>query len=415
MTNEAGIPETGLGPEGKFTVKVGNRDFDIRYVVNIRTGATPEMVGETIRHFKHAVQVAARGHDKIAENVPPRTVYADKLEHGQARVSIWTKGSFVPIPDFNAGLIYKVPVNICNEYTGAQDLVDRLLMVADLMVEGANGLETDFVAAGSIIDVNAPEDLNKWFPRDGQKQPATKDPKQTATAAKGNYGQQRRTPGQVPPQQSATGQQPAVHPLARQGSNRKVEIVHLGDYSYQLQDEYEKAFAGSGKWISFDIAKMTRMVKAKNDGTGTYECIDIYPYYGEGPSDYPISSARIFPHPEGRDFSDWKTLFDKCITDTQTLAEPGTTWEGPMVVSWGLSISKNDGRIFWNLKEITPILNSDHPQPDPPSENDMPDWGRDDPAPEDSGHIPDEPPWAMDEDDAVFHDDYDANESEVDF
>ncbi len=393
--NDAGIPETGLGPEGKFTVKVGNRDFDIRYVCNIRTGATAEMVEETIRHFKHAIYCVARGHDKTSDDVPSRNKYADKLEHGQARVSVWTRNSFAPVPDFDNEEIYKVPVNIFNEYTHAQDLIDRLWMVAGVMAL-ADGHSADFVAAGSIIDVNAPEDLKKWFPRDSD---GSKDPKQTAEKAKAVYGQQQqRTPGQVPPQQASTGQQPDVHPRARQAPTRRVEIVHLGNYSYQLQDEYEKEFAGSGKWISFDIAKMVRQIKAKNDGSGSYECIDVYPYYGEGPSDYPISSARMFPHNEGMKFSNWKTLFDKCVLTSDILAEPGTVWEGPMVVSWGLTLGKENGKVYWNLKEVTPQLTSvtSAPIQEPTSESDMPDWGKDD-IPEDSSYVADEPPWVDEE------------------
>jgi hypothetical protein len=369
--NELDIPEVGVGPEGQFEVKCGNRNFVIRYVVNIRTGADLEMVNETIQHFKHGIDIAARGFDKVSSQLPPRASYTKKDVHRESCVSIWTRNSFAVVPDFDLGHIYKVPVNICNEYTSGQMLVDQLLLAAEIMKHNFD----DCMEAGSIIDVNstaarkkrvdpaAPKDLAKEFPRQAKQQAV------------------------APPQQQTED----VHPLARKSAGGKVEIIHLGDYDYKLREEYEQEFAGSGKWISFDISKLWRHIAARNDGAGTYECIDVYSFFNGMPAKYEMGVARMFPpKPDAKFPNDWQNLFDKFITDGR-LAQPGTYWEQPMVISWGLSIGKKDGKVYWNLKNIE-IAGDYIPDDDYPPE---PDWAN-----------MEEPPWV--EDDEV-------NEADVDF
>jgi hypothetical protein len=263
----------GIGPEGLFTVKCLGRTFDIRYVVNIRSDATPEMVVESIKHFKHAAQCLSIGAKQVSKQVAEinkghRSEYEDAY-HDQSRTSVWTFRSFLVVP--HEGKIYKVPLNIFNEYTDAQTLIDWAWAAVELMT--SKDLTEDFAAAGSIIfpEVEAAQgQLDEYFPRD----------------EKGNMPKPQTATTPVPaPTQPQSGMKELPEPTHEQH-----ESPYLGSYDYKQKGEYAQAY--NGKTIRFDVMKMERIFDTR-DGT---PLVQTYSSYDGGVSKYPSHDLKVKPN-----------------------------------------------------------------------------------------------------------------------
>ena len=101
---------------------------DRYYVLSLRSGATVDMAVDTVLHYLHALAVASGGKYQAREDegTPEndrrnRIVYSEPLQHGEARVNIFSKEWVHPNAD------YQPVVNNFNEFTSAQALLDMLL------------------------------------------------------------------------------------------------------------------------------------------------------------------------------------------------------------------------------------------------------------------------------------------------
>jgi hypothetical protein len=254
--NELNIPIGGVGPEGAFDVVCLGQVFTIRYVVNMRTGATHGMVVDTIKHFKHAIQVLAAGHKEPSSAVGERDVYNDKLEHSESRANVWTFRSFAVVPKVDR--IFKVPINLCNEFTSAATLINWVLFAAEIM--NNDTLADDFIHAGSIIEPNGqakPQSkLDEYFPRDESNKPV-----------------------------AAPQPQPQALPPATDGNS-----PYLGEYNYKNKAEYIKAYASCT--VKFDVRKIERIFDSR-DGS---PLVQVYSSYNGDISKYPAHDLKVKPN-----------------------------------------------------------------------------------------------------------------------
>jgi hypothetical protein len=264
--NELNIPIGGVGPEGAFDVTCLGQVFTIRYVVNMRSGATHDMVINTIKHFKHAVQILAAGHKEPSAAVGERDVYNDKLEHGESRSNVWTFRSFAVVPNPKGNRIFKVPINLCNEFTSAATLINWVLFAVEIM--NNDTLADDFIHAGSIIEPNTqakPQSkLDEYFPRDENNKPITPE-----------EGKRYNYPQQPQPQQQTL-------PPATDGNS-----PYLGSYNHKQKQEYIKAYAGTT--VKIDVRKMERVFGQQS---GLPE-VQVYTSYNGNVSKYPTYDLKV--------------------------------------------------------------------------------------------------------------------------
>jgi hypothetical protein len=302
MMNELNIPEAGVGPEGQFTVECLGRSFQIRYVANMRTGVTLGMIIDTIRHFRHAVQCIAKGHTEPATNVKEREDWHEQVTHGEARTNTWTFRSCAVVPV--DGNIFKVPINLCNEFTSAEILMNMVWGAVEVMKH----FFEDFEAAGSIIKLSQPTTQQSSTVQPAQEQPVTDN--------------------------------------SHKATNPADNIVHLGAYDYRQRDDYETKYVG--RTVSVDISSMHRRINARKDGSGSYECIELYGYYNSLPSDKPIYDLRVFVDIEQK-WNNFQALIHKLPAGV--LGQVGDKLEQPCRLFYKLNRSKkeDDDTIYWNI------------------------------------------------------------------
>jgi hypothetical protein len=299
MSNELNIPVGGVGPEGAFDVMCLGQKFTIHYVINMRSGATYGMVKDTIKHFKHAINCLANGAKRANSSVGERDEYHDVIEHGESRSNIWTFRSFAVVPIGDK--IFKVPVNLCNEFTSADTLINWVWFAVELMND--NDLVDDFIKSGHIIEskpqAKQHSALDEYFPRDENNQPV----------------QPERT--DVAPPSGKPGQATVI------------------DYDYKLHDEYTQEFMG--QLVEVQVEKIAWELRAKKDHSGSYE--KIFAYLKEH-YENPIWNLSIF--------SDGKSL-QRAFPGM--LEKAGDVVTGDFGLIFKINTGKN-GKVYWNLHDV---------------------------------------------------------------
>jgi hypothetical protein len=291
-----------------------------------RAGHTHEMVMGTVAHFLHAAKKLWIGEFKAESGWINPTRYDDKPLHGDSRIHI-----FADLKVNGGEWIYQV--NICNEFTSAQTILD-----------------------GAINDLAVDEKLAVW----GCKPLSDSNDKPKAKPAP----QQQKTQQQAPPSPITKSPQQT----SKQRGQPIPEDVDIIDYDYKQKDMYNSRYRG--KPVVVNVAKLRRVINAKKDGTGSYECIEVYGYHNGYTSKHPIYDLRMFPPTENQKWSNW----DQATHDTDDgLLVAGDEIEIPMQLVYKVNPSKQEGdkRVFWNLREVRFLDDA------PLDVSDAPDWGKD--------------------------------------
>ncbi len=316
-------------------------------MVGVRDKINPGMTVQTFRRFAYGCSVLAAGIEWDKTNPKMQEVERRPDEWyqsppGEARVSIWIKGQGVPVYT-QSGIIW-IAVNVFTELTSVIDFVTIMRMVAK---ERAEMLD--------IGNMQKPEpkeksELDKAFPRDENGNPTGNSP-----AAPQN-------------------QQPVIAPSPPTKSVPD-GAVDLGNYDYNQKASYESQYMG--RIVCLNVSKVSRLIQAKKDGTGSYECLHVFGYYDGLPSEtHPIYDFTAFIPKEGQNYGDWKTIMNSIGND---LNAPGAHYTHPMRFYYKITESKTDDRVFWNLRKIE-ILESPT-QSQPPIQQTIPGTPRDEDIP----------------------------------
>ena len=288
-----------------------------------RDSVEPGMAPLTLKRFSYACQLLAAGIDwdedsnacKKVEDLPDW--YGDDLPV-EPNVQIWVKGT---IPVFTTTGVMQMSVNVFTELTSVRNFVYIMRLKAEERQSITDILEEHKPATPEYVEPEHNE-LDEYFPRDENGQAPTTAP---------------QAPAPLPP---------APHALS---DGIPDGVINLVNYDYKLKPQYEAECAG--KVVCFNVSQVKRLMQAKKDGTGAYECLHIFGYHDGLPADkHPIYDFTTFPLKEGQNFGDWKTFFE-AITDGQ-LSELGSSITQPMRFYYKLSPSKDGNKIFWNLRRV---------------------------------------------------------------
>ena len=270
----------------------------VRYKVSARDGATPEMIDETIYHFKAAVWTLVNGHYVASDNIPARSNWVEKLTHGEARVNIYSFGGFpIPIGD----KVVQYDINIFNEFSAVGIAVAHAWMFVMTIVEGEHAEDLITNSNGSKTTKNQPK----------AQKPAPAPAQDTSTAPP--------VPGD--------------------------SIVDL-DYDYKLRGQYEQDYIG--RTVRVHVKKIQWCVETKKDKSGSYEMIQLFK---ESHYENPIYDLSIWPPKPDDKYSDGKMLLKALPAGALTV--PGDWIEGDIAISYRLKTSdKHPGRVFWNIVNV---------------------------------------------------------------
>lgn len=221
-----------------------NADRNGKITYTYREGATPEMLQETMRHYKHAVAILAAGGKHSADSCPKERADYGACDYPRVEIfgDIWVRA--------DNGVLYPFTINICNEYTTADMLIN---------------------AAWEFIDaLGGTEALEAMFPH-------METPRRIVNIAENN----------IPtPEQSA---QEWADNKAKVESTSDSGTLNLGQY------DNEKDYRDyHGKVVSFIACKIQRKFYP-NTGKPYFEA---YGYYKGNPSKYPIYGLQINPDSE---------------------------------------------------------------------------------------------------------------------
>jgi hypothetical protein len=327
-TNELGV--NAFTTTKKYIWRDNGSGLVVNFTLSKRVGCTGEMVLDTVANFLHAAKKLWVREFDAGENFVNRANYQEELLHGEARVNIFGD---LPVD----GGAWKFSVNICNEFTSAQMILNMasfdMMTNESMMVWGCQ----------PISNGNG----------NGHKKP-----------------QQKQAPGKQ--------QQDSKPPAPKQSQPTPDGITEI-DY-----DEAKYA----NQLVAIPFVKLRRAIEAKNDGSGSYEGVFAYGWYegqnGRMVSKYP--TYTIFKPKEERNFSDWKKFFG-LLKDSKVdeLTVPGQEWEQPGKLI--IKIDKKEKGIFWNLQNV--VFDDEYmPSVD---QSDAPDWGQDD-IPWSDGDDPDNDP-----------------------
>jgi len=295
-----------------------------------RWGATPEMVIDTVNHFAFACAVMAAGmewdlHNEKFQGYNHRDEYTWRGDvvpaHGEAFVQIFTNQFPIWLPH----KLMRYPLNVMTEDTSAGAIYEAFqdaLTAEPQVAEICNRLKP----------ANAP-------------QKASSAPTRPAPAQQGlseldkHFGPKNGAPAPV-----STGLPDGVEP----GDIGQPPIIRSWDY--KLEDEYNQFF--SGKRVDVEVGKVERVIVAKQDGSGSYEVVRVWPFYnGEFPKYCPFPLS-FFVDTEPRDYSDWKTFAKDW---GPYFPRAGSSHTGHGVARFKVSPSKKEGddRVFWNFQSLT--------------------------------------------------------------
>jgi hypothetical protein len=235
---------------------------------------------------------------------------------------------------------WRFTVNICNEYTTAQEIVEMALLDdnVDIALAKWNVLET-----GKMQEVR-----NQQHSKQAQNRPAQ---------------QQQQTNEVV--------REPVIDPsvvILDEDSLRRSGVPIL-EYDYRKSDEYKQRFLK--KPVAFYVSHLKREIKVKKSGDGTYEVINVYGWYNGLPADKPIYDLMIWPSTPDKNWGNGRMISEKL---PGRLDKPGDTVAMNMYL---LMIGKrhqetNDWR--WDMTNIIPGEDSQQSISD---ESDAPDWAQD--------------------------------------
>ncbi len=311
MTNELNIPIGGVGPEGAFDVECLGRNFTIRYIVNMRSGATNGMIISTIKHFKHAIQCLAIGSKEPNSTVGERSVYNEPIEHDESRANVWTFRSFAVVPIGDS--IFKVPINLCNEFTSASVLINWVWFAVSIM--DSEELVDDFIKAGSIIEAlpKPQSELDKHF---GERPAAPKNTNES---------------GAVTTPKNIVGERPVFDFLSK-----------------DMREEIETTM--SGQVIGLRVGAIERKEHVWDDGNKE-EQIMFWPQ----DSEYPYNYRTVIK------VDDRENNYDLKVVKKAGLLEqlPQAGYKIPLTGIAYYKINKGKGnyadKVFWNLHSYVAV------------------------------------------------------------
>jgi hypothetical protein len=320
-----------MGDFEKYTWRDNGSGLVVKFSLATRIGYTDDMVLDTVANFLHAAKCLWKNEFQACDEYINRAIDRDwPVLHNDPRVHIF--GDLA----VNGGE-WEYKVNICNEFTSAQMILDM---------------------AGNKPVIN--QKLKVWGCEpvgNGNGKPQSK-PQQQAQQQKPNPTVMNSYTGQ-------TGHE--------QPQQQTPEGIIVLDYDYRQKAAYEAKYAN--KLVSIPFAKLRRAINARKDGKGSYEVVEAYGWYegqnGRMVSKYP--TYNIFaPKPDAK-FSDWHKFY-QMLNDSgiNELAEPGTEWEQPGQLV--IKINKKETGTYWNLQNVV----FDDEYIPSASQSDAPDWGQDD-------------------------------------
>jgi hypothetical protein len=301
----------------------------VNFTLSKRMGCTQDMVLDTVANFLHAAKVLWSNNCEAGEGFINRARYEETAYHGEARVNIFGD---LPVDEGK----WTFSVNICNEFTSAQMIL--------------NMSQLDAISSQALLGWGCKEPTNG----NGKPQPqqqANEDRKTSIVDA---------------------AQRKADAHKSQQRGQAIPEDVDIIDYDYKQKDMYNTRYRN--KPVVVNAAKLRRVINAKKDGTGSYECIEVYGYHNGYTSKHPIYDLRMFSPNENQKWSNW----EQTIHDTgDALLSAGGEIETPMQLVYKVNASKREGdnRVFWNLREVRFLEEA------PSDLSDAPDWGQDEPKP----------------------------------
>lgn len=300
--------------------------FD-NYVVTVRPGANADMVADTVRHYEYAAIVLERGlTDTGKEETKTRVTYDLPPNTTEAPVNIF--GYVLLKVDDNE---YVFSVNKCDHTSTAQEIVDAVwTLYAGLMLGETGG---------------------NWntTPRNSTQQ-------QPQTTYRDEFDTVRRPDGSADLKQTfpRSGGEQSSDPSVPDG----VVVEHF-DYNNPAQ-------YADGNVHFFGVAGVRNAIKAKKNGSGTYQVIEFLKDNGK-----PIYDFQVFvPEVEKTDGQyDWKKI--KPFVQTY-IPNPGDVATGDLIVKIKLN-PKNDGGYWFNCNGIDGTVSAadgvDEPNLPPNSEH----------------------------------------------
>jgi len=308
-----------------------NRVIAVPYHLVIRAYATKTMIEETLTHFRFAAALMAAGiewsHDipRCAELESAENWHRGEPMPTEAAVQIFTNEFPVWSPQANGCV--KIPLNIFTEYTSAFEVWDTMSLIVD-MLPGIRAIDETLKPKQvkpqqparhepSQFKSHEPtpqgEDLDEWFSRESDC-------------------------GREP-----TPEEPHIH-LQPATDDEGFQVI---EWDNRQRETYETKYAGQKVRVA--VAKLQRAVRAKKDGTGTFEAVEVFPAYQGGVSQYEAYAFKTFISDKDTAW-DWKKYRDHKVTG-QLLTAPGTTCTARMWLTFKVNQGK-DGKVYWNLYGI---------------------------------------------------------------
>jgi len=307
-----------------------NNPVQVPFMLSQRHGATHDLISATMGNFAFACAVMAAGmewdseSDKFANHpaaidaMPDEFGQGEDLPHNEACVQIFTD----QFPFWHNDKINQYSLNIFNEYTHPFHVVEGFYITLNAGVTVAE-------ICNRLKPANAP-------------QTAPSAPTRHAAPAQGQSELDKHFgPKQNAPAPASTGLPDGVEP----GETGQPPIIR--NWDYKLEDTYNQFF--SGKRVDVEIGKVERVVVAKNDGSGSFEVVRMWPFYnGEFPKYAPFPLS-FFVDTEPRDYSDWKTFAKDW---GPYFPAPGSSHIGNGVARFKVNPSKNGDKVYWNFQSL---------------------------------------------------------------
>lgn len=314
---------------------VNDNYVKVSYKRILREGATLDMMHETRTHFAFTCWALAQGHVDWQEDNEAWKPYETRAEypenlHNEARCQIFTDTIWV-----NDGT-KNWPVSICmfHEMMSARQLFEFVLLA--LADEDQAALVND-VQKPVVGDVpfddeyaeqrgNVDNALDEHFPRDENNQPSQNQP-----------AQREDPPRKTPHHQTANGD----------------EIPIITEWSSKNVEQYVEQYAGTKKGVGIRISKLVRVKKARQDGEGFWEAVEVYPEYRGMPGQYPASQLKTYIDDREHNY-DWKKLRSHPVIG-KLLHAPKTTCTAPGIMICKINVvEKEDGTsdVYWNVAKV---------------------------------------------------------------
>lgn len=227
------------------TLGDGDNQQKVKFNITSRSGATPEMVQETVLHFCYGLTQAILGEPPVVgDEWRTRTNYFTETAEGfplpeQARVNIYADNILIPT---SIGMV-KISVNVCDEYTSALALITAINQQVAALV----------TLCGYNIDP-------AW--RDERNLPEAEPDKESDL------------PTPAPAQETA----PAVSTVLVGDK----EIPYLGGYDFRKKAEYTQY---NNQLVVWDVREM-RPKKRKNREGKMETVVEIFSSYNGYPSKF---------------------------------------------------------------------------------------------------------------------------------